>query len=88
MMADVIPLFDGPENTNEIKLYLHCFQCQKNSPDSISPVDFSNLSVGWTDRGLQVWCERHRANVIHIDFERQQHPANNTRKRNDGKSPS
>ena len=75
------PEFDGPKNTNEIRMYLHCGQCVESLPANTSPEEFSQLSVGWTERGLQVWCERHQANIIHIDFEGMQHPANTTRKR-------
>ena len=29
---------------------------------------YTQLDVGFTDRGLQVWCRRHDLNVCHIDF--------------------
>lgn len=29
---------------------------------------YSRLDVGFTERGLQVWCQRHERNVVHIDF--------------------
>jgi len=37
--------------------------------DAASLQDYSRLDVGFTDRGLQVWCRRHQANVVHLDFE-------------------
>jgi hypothetical protein len=31
---------------------------------------WSRLTVGYTPRGLQVWCERHDAEVATFDFDR------------------
>jgi len=63
-------------NTNQIQLYVHCGLClaglrtgQKYS---------QKLAVGWTAKGLQVWCDIHDVNVMHIDFEGHTHPANMT----------
>ena len=61
-------------NTNEIKMYLHCRQCLESGSRG-------KYAVGWTELGLQVWCETHEANMMHVDFEGQQHPANQTRKK-------
>lgn len=36
------------------------------------------LQHGWTPIGFQVWCTRHNANVVHVDFEGVKHPANRT----------
>lgn len=66
-------------NGKEICLYLHCACCLEDVPDSFSPQQWQDLEVGWTEEGLQVWCKRHDVNVIHIDFEGQSHPANETR---------
>lgn len=65
-------------NTNEIKAYLHCARCLQERPDDMSPRDAQFISVGWTPLGLQVWCNIHECNVLHIDFEGQKHPANTT----------
>jgi len=67
-------------NTNEIVAFLHCGLCQAEIPDGISPREWKDLEVGWTELGLQVWCVRHEVNVVHIDFEGMKHPANLTRK--------
>ena len=64
---------------NKIALYLHCALCAKEVPEGISPQEYSRTQAGWTKEGLQVWCNRHNVNVIHIDFEGAQHPANQTR---------
>lgn len=70
-----------PSNTNEIQLYLHCARCLAELPGSgESAESYSRLNVGWTAIGLQVWCRRHNANIVHIDFEGHQHPANTTRR--------
>jgi hypothetical protein len=37
-------------------------------PDATAPKDWARLSVGWTKKGLQVWCARHEINVVHLDF--------------------
>lgn len=63
-------------NTNEIKAYLHCAMCLKERPEDVSPRDAQFISVGWTPLGIQVWCNIHESNVLHIDFEGQKHPAN------------
>lgn len=63
-------------NTNQIILFLHCGLCVKEKPRGISPRDWSQLEVGWTPHGIQVWCRRHECNVCHVDFQGQQHPAN------------
>jgi hypothetical protein len=61
-------------------MYFHCIQCIDEKPATISPMDWSQTQVGWTALGLQVWCNRHNCNVVHIDFQGQQHPANTDRK--------
>jgi len=60
-------------NTNVILAYLHCRQCLEEAHGGDQ-----RLEVGWTLLGLQVWCARHDMNIVHIDFEGQQHPANAT----------
>ena len=34
----------------------------------VSMADYMRLDVGFSSLGLQVWCRRHDANVVHIDF--------------------
>lgn len=65
-------------NTNEIFLYFHCKRCMAEKPDDLSPREWASLEVGMTPHGVQVWCKRHSANVIHIDFEGHRHPSNET----------
>ena len=59
----------------EIERYMHCIKCLNEKPDDISPQEYAYLSIGWTEKGIQVWCERHECNVCNIDFEGNQHPA-------------
>ena len=52
----------------EIELFFHCKDCLKDRPDDASPRDWSRLEVGWTIKGLQVWCIRHDKPVVSLDF--------------------
>lgn len=71
-------------NTNAIQMHQHCGKCigeiKAGHPDTLghSPESYSRLSIGFTQLGLQVWCNRHDCNVVHIDFQDQKHPANLT----------
>lgn len=67
-----------PSNKNEIGGYMHCGLCVQEKPENQSPMSWQKIQVGWTKQGLQVWCVRHDCNIVHIDFEGQQHPANMT----------
>lgn len=60
-------------NTREIKAFMHCGSCIKESLPQ-------NIEAGWTALGFQVWCRNHNCNIVHVDFEGSQHPANTTRK--------
>lgn len=60
---------------SEITSFFHCRECIKCKPPTISPREWAQNEVGFTRRGIQVWCKRHEINVCHIDFEGQQHPA-------------
>jgi len=70
-------------NTNEIKMFMHCQLCADEFENHEHPGEsmrtFTKYEVGYTKQGLQVWCIRHEKNVMHIDFEGYQHPANMTR---------
>jgi hypothetical protein len=65
-------------NTNEIVAYHHCAKCLEELPGGTSPQEYVRYQSGWTKLGLQVWCNRHNMNIMHIDFQGQQHPANMT----------
>lgn len=54
---------------NKVYLYFHCRQCEEeNRPRAVSMNDFARLSCGWTEKGVQVWCNRHDCNVVALDF--------------------
>ena len=68
-------------NSNEIHTFFHCARCiDDRDPEHESPRMWAKLEVGFTELGLQVWCKRCEVNVVHIDFEGAQHPANLERK--------
>lgn len=50
-----------------------CSKCKTEflagQTDSASLQSYSQLDVGFTEIGLQVWCRRHDSNVAHIDFD-------------------
>ncbi|MDP2661328.1 MAG: hypothetical protein Q8R28_11435 [Dehalococcoidia bacterium] len=54
--------------TNEISAFLHCGKCLREKPPGLSPREWASLEVGYTPQGLQIWCERHEVNVLHLDF--------------------
>ena len=74
-----------PTNSLAISMYLHCGECLAEveaMPDE-SPQSYSRLSVGFTDDGLQIFCERHEINVAHFNFEGHMHPVNTTKAGNE-----
>ena len=77
---DNVITFPAATGGREIGLFFHCKQCGKEidsgeAGDGVSPCTYSQLEVGWTEKGLQVWCRRHDLNIIHIDFEGAVHSA-------------
>ena len=65
--------------TCSIAAFVHCRRCieeiNNGEVDADSPKEYARLSVGFSEEGLQVWCNRHDINIVHIDFEGQVHPA-------------
>lgn len=58
-----------------ITMYVHCRECLDELmamplEERVSPQEWSQLDVGWTGQGIQVWCVRHDKNVLDLDFER------------------
>lgn len=69
------------DNENRGVMFLHCALCLPEVKGSgESPKTYARLSVAYTPQGLQVWCVRHNANVLHVDFEGHQHPGILSRK--------
>ncbi len=58
---------------NQIKETILCVKCSDEfmtgSTDAKSLQDYSKIDAGFTERGLQLWCQRHQVNICHIDFE-------------------
>lgn len=55
----------------QIKDFIHCRGCLEKKPANLSPKEWSNLEVGWTAKGLQIWCNRCDTSVVSIDFKGQ-----------------
>ena len=58
---------------NNIKEPIVCAACldefSRGLSDASSLRGYLRMDVGFTDAGLQVWCQRHEANICVIDFE-------------------
>ena len=64
---------------NNIKEPVVCETCFKEyqnlqNPD-ITLRDYVKVDVGFTQIGIQVWCQRHEKNICHIDFRGNRPPA-------------
>lgn len=64
---------------NQISAYIHCGECLDERPDGISPKEYSQIQAGFTPLGIQIWCNRHEINIMHVDFEGTKHPANTSK---------
>jgi len=50
-----------PKIENGIKTYFHCRTClEKGVKDKVA--------VGWTQKGIQVWCDQCDTNIVALDF--------------------
>ena len=70
-------------NKLQINAYLHCGKCLKELKElklKVSPQQYSRTQVGFTKKGVQVWCFRHNLNICHIDFEGVKHLVDTTAK--------
>ena len=58
---------------NQITEPVVCSKCYDDMAqglsDSASLQTYAQLDVGFTERGIQIWCRRHDLNVCHVDFE-------------------
>lgn len=58
----------------QIVAYFHCEECalewknDKNISTRMSPREYAQISVGWTVKGLQIFCFRHELNILNLDF--------------------
>ncbi len=65
-------------NGDAIERYIHCSMCLDTVPTGQSPQEWSRYEVGLTKWGIQIWCARHKCNIMHINFEGERHPADMT----------
>lgn len=56
------------KSTNKIKSFFHCRSCLDQRPENMSPRQWVHVEVGFTPKGLQVWCVRCDKNIIDLDF--------------------
>lgn len=58
---------------NHIKEPIICAACfdvfSQGLTDAASLRDYMRIDVGFTQTGLQIWCQRHEANICVIDFD-------------------
>ena len=59
----------------QIQKPIVCVKCsdefESGLSDDASLQNYSRLDVGYTKRGLQIFCRRHELNVCHFDFNNQ-----------------
>lgn len=72
-MNNVTPIKPSESDNSDILMFFHCAKCLEEKPDSMSAREWSQIEVGWTTPGVQVWCRRHNCNIMHVDFEGQTH---------------
>ena len=57
---------------HKIKKPIVCVKCSDEfsagQTDAKSLQDYSRIDVGFTDRGIQMWCQRHQINICHVNF--------------------
>ena len=55
---------------NELVVCSRCAdEFEGGGTEAVSLREYTVLDVGFTDKGMQVWCRRHDTNVVHIDFD-------------------
>jgi hypothetical protein len=54
---------------SEIKLYFHCRKCFLDKPKNTSMEDYSKLSIGKTNHGILIWCNRHNQMVASLAYD-------------------
>lgn len=53
----------------DIVSYFHCRECIAELPQGIAPREWGQLEIGFTPKGLQVWCRRHDQEIVHFTTE-------------------
>lgn len=57
----------GEKRRNLISTYMTCKRCWNEKPADQSAAEWARLNVGFTDKGLQIWCARHNCNVDDVE---------------------
>tara|TARA_R100000406_G_scaffold86190_1_gene70046 strand:- start:145 stop:393 length:249 start_codon:yes stop_codon:yes gene_type:complete len=53
---------------NDIQMFLHCKSCLNKRPENVSPREWVHIEVGFTKKGLQIYCVRCEKNICALDF--------------------
>ena len=61
------------ENKNRIIQFVHCTKCideldKSEDEFKCSPRSNARYEVGFTEKGIQVWCITHEINIAHFDL--------------------
>ena len=72
-------LSEDPSNLRyllyQIKEPIVCVKCSEEFANGLSDAaslqNYSRLDIGFTKRGLQIFCRRHELNVCHLNFNNQ-----------------
>ena len=60
------------ENTYDNKdrrvQFIDCSRCLENLPKDKSPAEYANTQMGFTEKGFQIWCNRHNLDVANYDL--------------------
>ncbi|MAH47432.1 hypothetical protein CMI37_16530 [Candidatus Pacearchaeota archaeon] len=82
------PEWDPISNELQVGAFLHCGLCLEewrlHHAGKISPKGYCRQQAGWTKQGIQVWCNRHDVNILHVDFGGHRRRANTSRQKLEG----
>ncbi|MEE8538559.1 MAG: hypothetical protein V3S54_01995 [Woeseiaceae bacterium] len=70
-MGDVVSINIQKMREPKICTHIHCAMCCEEVPAGESMQDYNWREIGFTDKGIQVWCLRHNCNILHLDFDGQ-----------------
>jgi hypothetical protein len=56
------------EMKEEIKTFIHCGKCldEVYEMDGTSAKNYARIAVGYTETGVQLWCNRHEQLIVNI----------------------
>ena len=55
---------------NKIKMFVHCAKCldEVENIEGESPSSYSDYDFGYTETGIQLWCNRHDTHILTKDL--------------------